>query len=207
MKPLVIGLTGGIAAGKSTVASMFGQLGAGVVDADKLARQITLTNAQVLLQIAQAFGPQVLTAEGQLDRTRLATIIFNDPKAKHRLESITHPVIREEAWKNIKAMWDTGYHVVFYEAALLVETQTYRQMDQLLVVIADDPIRQLRLMQRSSLSAAEAKRRFAAQMPQETKIVHANYVIDNSGTIEETWAQVQTVWQQIHRTFCLSTGL
>lgn len=193
----VVGLTGGIAAGKSAVARMLAEEGAPVIDADQLAREVTSPGSAVLLELAASFGPAILTPEGALDRSALGGIVFTDGEARRRLEAITHPAIQAEARRRFDALARSGQRVVVYEAALLCETGRHRELDLLLVVIADEPRRVERLMARSSLSRAEAEARLKSQMPQAEKAALADYLIDNSGTLEQTREQVEQVWRRV----------
>lgn len=198
-KPLRVGITGGIAAGKSTVASMLRQEGAAVVDADQIAYELVTPGSEVLRRVEEAFGADVVDGHGRLLREKLGRIVFADVASRQQLESIMHPAIIEEANRRIDEMGQQGHAVVFYEAALLVETGRYREMDRLVVVIADDEVRIERLISRSLLSRQEAQRRLSAQLPQENKERLADYVIDNSGTFEETRSQVERIWALIQQ--------
>jgi len=191
---LVVGLTGGIASGKSTVAQMFQQLDIAVVDADVLARE---TTAETRPRIVQEFGSGILDAQGELDRAALGRIVFADTAARQRLEAITHPAIAAAALARFERLASQGRSLVIYEAALLVETGRHQEMDRLIVVVADDEVRIDRLMARSGLSRAEAGTRLAAQLPQQRKADLADYLIDNSGLLEQTRARVSEVWQAL----------
>jgi dephospho-CoA kinase len=193
----VVGLTGGIAAGKSTVAAILVELGVPVIDADQLARELTGPGSETLRALGESFGGEILTAEGTLDRVALGRIVFADPAARRRLEMITHPAIQAESRRRIEELARAGHRVVAYEAALLCETGRDRELDRLLVVTADDQRRIERLMARSSLSRAEAEARLEAQMPQAEKAALADYLIDNSGSLEQTREQVEQVWRRV----------
>jgi dephospho-CoA kinase len=195
---LLIGVTGGIAAGKSTVAQMLSRLGAPLIDADMLAREVASGGA-VLQQIIGAFGVQILDGAGMLDRAALGRVVFSDSEARRRLEAITHPAIIAAAEERIASLRRAGHRLVLYEAALLVESGRYREMDLLIVVTADDEIRLRRLVERSGLGRDEAERRIRAQAPQHEKVAVADFVIDNSGSLEQTRSQVLRVWRAILR--------
>jgi dephospho-CoA kinase len=195
--PLRVGLTGGIASGKSTVAGLFGELGAPVVDADALARELVEPGGELLGRLAHQFGSGILDEEGRLDRAALGRIVFADSSARKRLEAITHPAIIDAAERRVEALGRQGHRVVLYEAALLVETGRHREMDLLVVVTAEEGQRVERLMRRDGLDRQDALERLAAQMPQQAKVEAADYVIDNSGTLAQTRAQVLEVWKQI----------
>jgi dephospho-CoA kinase len=193
----LIGLTGGIAVGKTTVARIFAELGAPVIDADALAREVTAPGTEVLERIVEAFGEGVLDSGGRLDRKALGRIVFSDVEARRRLEAITHPAIIAAAGERVDALGRQGHRVVLYEAALLIEAGRHRDMDSLIVVVADDEQRVSRLMQRNELSREEAVARLAAQLPQERKVELADHVIDNSGSLEQTRARVEEVWSSL----------
>ena len=192
-----IGLTGGIAAGKTEVAGIFAELGAAVIDADNLAREVVAPGTEALGQIVEEFGPRVLGDSGALDRSALSEIVFADHEARRRLEAITHPAIVAAARRRVEELARQGHRVVIYEAALLVETGRHHDMDCLVVVVADNEQRIGRLMRRGGLSRADAAARIAAQLPQERKVELADHVIDNSGSLERTRALVEQVWGRI----------
>ena len=191
-RPLVIGLTGGIASGKSTVGRLLVERGAGLVDADQVARDIMC--GEVLDRVVARFGEGVLTPDGALDRARLGEIVFGDVAARRDLEAITHPAIVALSLQRLQQLAAAGAPLVVYEAALLVETGRHEQMDRLVVVTADDEVRIARLAERDGLDRAAAEQRIAAQLSQEHKAELADYVIDNSGAIEQTRVEVERVW-------------
>jgi dephospho-CoA kinase len=196
--PLVVGLTGGIAAGKSAVARLFCELGAVHMDADQLARQVVAQDPGLLEAMVRAFGEGIVSVDGTLDRARLGSIVFNDPEARARLETLTHPAIAARARQELEVLGGAGQSApIVYEAALLVETGRYRELDCLVVVVADMDVRLRRLMERDGFSEAEADQRFAAQMPQEEKARLADYIIDNSGPLDQTRPQVEDIWDDI----------
>ena len=194
----VAGLTGGIAAGKSTVASMFRELGCPVMDADQLSRDV-MEDPRVLGQVVGVFGEGVLGDDGRVDRKALGDIVFADAGARSRLEAIAHPAIAAAALRGFEELRRQGHQLVLYEAALLVETGRHAEMDLLLVVVADEEVRIRRLMRRSDLTREEADARLRSQAPQEAKAALAHHVIDNSGTLEQTRARVLDVWAEISR--------
>lgn len=202
---LVVGLTGGIGAGKTAVARTFAELGAQVVDADQLARDVVGPGSAALAAIVDAFGPEVLDAAGALDRRRMRQLIFSDAEARARLEAITHPAIQRAAGERFEQLAAAGHRVVLYEAALLVEAGRHRQVDRLITVIADDDLRVARLVLRDGVSSEEARRMIAAQLPQDRKAALADYVIDNSGSMEETRAQVADVLEQLRAAAAATT--
>jgi dephospho-CoA kinase len=198
-RSLVIGLTGGIAAGKSTVARMFAELGAAVLDADDLSRLVAADQPEVLARLVEAFGASILDEQGRLHRGHLGRIVFSDDEARRRLEAITHPAIVTAARRRIEALRGEGHALIVYEAALLVESGRHREMDRVVVVTAEEEERLRRLCERNSLTRGEALDRLRAQLPQEIKAASADYLIDNSGPLEETRRQVVQVFRQLRR--------
>jgi dephospho-CoA kinase len=190
----LIGLTGGIGAGKSTVARMFRDHGIPIIDADVIARQVTLPGQPAHRDIARAW-PQVLGPDGQLDRKHLAAIVFADGETRKRLEAITHPRIRTEVATQAATLEAAGHRLALFEAALLVETGSYRDLDGLILVTADPKICVERIVERDGTSRESALARIAAQLPVEAKIRAADHVIDNGGTLEQTREQVLRILQ------------
>lgn len=193
----VIGLTGGIACGKSTIAAMLRELGAPVVDADELARRVVEPGTPALDEIAQHFGPDVLDAGGALDRKKLGAIVFADPEARRVLERITHPRIAAAAQDEIARLVSRGATTIIYEAALIVEKQLYKWMDGLIVVSVPPEVQLERLMNRDQVTEDEARARMAAQLPMADKIAVADHVIDNAGTLDRTRELVRALWARI----------
>jgi dephospho-CoA kinase len=191
---LLVGLTGGIASGKSTVSRQLAELGCHVIDADVLAREVVAPGGPALAAIVEAFGREVLQADGSLDRARVAALVFADAAKRKRLEAITHPAIagrRQAALDELTARGFDG--IVVQDAALLIEVGGHASVDRLVVVYAEPAVQRERLMRRDGLDAAEAERRIASQMPLAEKAALAHYVIDNSDSPEETAAQVRAV--------------
>jgi dephospho-CoA kinase len=195
----VIGLSGGIGSGKSAVAHMLRGRGVPVIDADVLSRDVTLPGRPAFEDIARAW-PEVIAADGHIDRKKLAAIVFGDAESRKRLEAFTHPRIRAEVAAQTSALASEGHPIAFLEAALLVETGLYKSLDGLVVVTADDETRIARVMKRDGVSRDEVLARMAAQLPLQDKLRVADHVIDNSHGPDETAAQVWRVLQQ------LSTG-
>lgn len=193
----VIGLTGGIASGKSTVAAMFRALGAPVVDADEVARRVVEPGSPGLAAIVERFGDGVLDTGGRLDRKRLGARVFADPEARAALEAITHPRIAEVSRGEIAAHLEAGAPVVIYEAALIVENQLHRGLDGLIVVSVPEAVQLERLRDRDGLSEAEARARLGAQLPLADKVAVADHVIDNAGSLDQTRDQVERLWREL----------
>lgn len=195
---LVVGLTGGIATGKSTVARMFEQLGAAVVSADVVARQVVEPGEPAWGEIKDTFGEEVLAADGTLDRRALGAVVFGDEEARRRLEAITHPRIRERMRRQIDELAGRGL-VVIAEIPLLFESAPARALvDETVVVYVDEDVQEARLMERDGFSRAEARARMAAQKPLAEKAALADWVIDNGRGLEETKAQVERLWRRLH---------
>jgi len=177
----VIGLTGGIASGKSTVARMLVERGAAVVDADQLARRIVEPGQPALAELVARFGPSIITPDGQLDRKRLGAIAFTDPAARADLNRITHPRIAAASAAAIATWADAGAGIVFYEAALLVENRAHLGLAALVVVASSPEVQRARLVAREGISEEEARTRIAAQAPLAEKRAAATWVIENDG--------------------------
>jgi dephospho-CoA kinase len=191
---LLVGLTGGIATGKSTVSAMLRDMGCVIIDADLLARDVVAPGQPALGAIVDAFGPGVLHADGTLDRKRLGAIVFADPDRRRQLEAITHPAIRALFDARLQALRARGFAgVVVFDAAVMIESGNYKNMDRLVVVVTDPETERARLMARDGISREEADRRIASQMPVTEKAKLADHVIDNSGDRDATAAQVHRV--------------
>ena len=189
----VLGLTGGIGSGKSMVAQIFARLGAVVIDADQLAREVVEPGQPALQEIATAFGRDVLLSDGRLDRSKLAGIIFADPAARARLDAITHPRIRARMDEEIKAR-RSGPGVLIVDIPLLYENARTHSVERVIVVWVDPQTQLRRIRQRDGLSAEAARQRIAAQMPLDAKRARADHVIDNSGSREDTRRQVEAIY-------------
>ena len=191
----VLGLTGGIGSGKSMVASMFAQLGADVIDADQLARDVVEPGQPALDEIATAFGRDILLPDGRLDRGKLARIIFADPVARAKLNGITHPRIRERMDAEIAARGSRP-GVLIVDIPLLYENDRARAVEAVIVVWVDQQTQLRRLDERDGLTAEEARQRIAAQMPLDEKRARADVVIDNNGSRENTRRQVEAIYRR-----------
>jgi dephospho-CoA kinase len=193
----VIGLTGGIASGKSTVSAMLRELGAHVIDADQVARDVVAPGTPALAEIQERFGPAVLHEDGTLDRKKLGAIVFADVDARRALERITHPRIAAATQQEIARLAAAGVDPVIYDAALIVENRLYTWMQGLIVVSVPPEVQVARLMIRDDTDEAAAHARIAAQLPLAEKVAVATHVIDNSGTRADTEAQVRALWQRL----------
>ncbi|MHB8122262.1 MAG: dephospho-CoA kinase [Desulfuromonadaceae bacterium] len=190
----VIGLTGGIATGKSSVARFFTERGIPVIDADQLARDAVRPGSLALAQVVSAFGRVVLLHDGTLDRKRLGEIIFANPDKRRSLESILHPEIRKQAEEQIAQAAAAGQKQVIYMAPLLIEAGATDRVDDIWVVTVRPEIQLQRLMQRDGISLDQAQRMIASQMPLAEKESYGSVIIDNSGTEAETRTILETVW-------------
>jgi len=197
----VIGLTGGIASGKSTVAKILAERGAAVIDADQLARAVVEPGQPALAELIARFGLGILTADGHLDRKRLGAIAFSDPAARADLGHITHPRIAAASAQAIATWADAGANVVFYEAALLVENKAYLGMAGLIVVSAPDDVQHRRIVSRDGLTADEARARMASQLPLADKLAVATWVIENQGDVHALATEVDRVVADIEARF------
>jgi dephospho-CoA kinase len=190
---LRIGLTGGIGSGKSTVSALLAGRGAVIVDADRIAREVVEPGTEGLAAVVEAFGAQVLTADGSLDRPALAAVVFSDPAARARLDAVVHPLVRRRTAELVAAAPDDA--VVVNDVPLLVETGQAGSYDVVLVVEAHPEIRVARLVQRG-LTEDDARARIASQATDEQRRAVADVVLDNSGTPEELAEQVDRFWAE-----------
>lgn len=198
----IVGLSGGIACGKSTVAAIIRIQGYPVVDADLLARDVVAKGQPVLQHIVDHFGDQILTDNGELDRRELGRVIFGDEGARKKLESMTHPAIALAGQEKFIELTQIGHDLIFYEAALLVETGGYRSMSALVVVTARPEIQRQRLRARDiDLSDEEVEKRIASQMPLAEKEAVADYVVSNNTGRDELEAEVVDVLNQLQSRF------
>jgi dephospho-CoA kinase len=194
---LLVGLTGGIATGKSTVADILHRLGAEVIDADQLARDVVAPGEPALAEIVREFG-DVLQPDGTLDRKKLGAIVFGDTPRRKRLEAITHPAIRARFLARLQELQDAGFEgLVFFDAPVMIESGNYRNMDRLVVVLTDESTQRGRLMERDGMTAGEAARRMATQMPVADKAKLADHVIDNTGDRAATEARTREVFDAL----------
>jgi dephospho-CoA kinase len=193
----VIGLTGGIASGVTLVAGMFRDLGAVVIEADQVSREVARPGTDVVERIREAFGREIIAPDGTLDRRRLGEIIFKDPAARARLNAITHPAIRRRIWERLQEVRrERPEAVVIVDIPLLLDTsgpETF-DLDGVIVVTATREQQVARTMIRDGLSQDEAQRRVDAQRPVALKAADADWVIDNTASIDQTRKQVQALW-------------
>lgn len=196
----VLGITGGISSGVSLVAGIFRELGAVVIEADQVARQVVEPGTEAYRKIVDAFGTGVVQPDGTLDRKQLARIIFTDPIARRRLNAITHPQIRRRIQEEVERVRDaTPQAIVIIDIPLLLDTTGPEafDLDGVIVVNARGEVQINRLMVRDKLSKQEAEQRLAAQRPVAEKAAEADWVIDNSGSVENTRNQVVALWRTL----------
>jgi len=208
---LVIGLTGNIGSGKSTVGHRLESLGAKVIDADQVAREVVQPGTPALKELVRSFGQDILDSKGTLDRKKMGSIVFADPAARARLNEITHPRIKEAISREIaqySAHADscTCSGVLVLEAPLLIEVGLHHNVDEIWVVKVDEDEQIERLIERDGLTPVEARRRIAAQLPQEEKLKYARRIIDNSGDPVETQKQVDRHWSDLLKEHFRGTG-
>jgi dephospho-CoA kinase len=194
MTPKLIGLTGNIGTGKSTVAQMLADLGAEAIDADQVTRQVMRAGTPVHAAIVAAFGSGVLAADGEVDRQRLGEIVFADPAALARLEAIVHPATIEAVGRRVAA---SAARVVVIEAIKLIEAGMADGCDSVWVTTCRPEQQVERVMAARGLTRAEVEQRVQAQPPQEEKIARADVVIDTSGTLARTREQVREAWERL----------
>lgn len=190
----VLGLTGGIGSGKSLVDAIFGELGAEVIDADALAREVVEPGQPALAEIVQSFGGDILLPDGRLNRSKLASVIFGDAAARARLNAITHPPIRQLMTEAAAARAGRP-GVLVLDIPLLYESDRTGDVEKVIVVWVDEATQLRRLIERDRLTAEQARQRIAAQMPLEEKRRRADHVIDNSGSPESTRRQVEAIYR------------
>jgi len=197
---ILVGLTGGIGVGKSTVASMFAARGAAVVDADRISRRLQEPGQSCYGAILESFGREILDPAGQIDRKRLAGIVFADPARLRRLEAIMHPAIWAACEVEIRAAAEGGRLVCVVEMALLLERGQRGRFRKVIVVTAPVEIQIARMERARGLTEAEVHQRIAAQWSGDAKARLADYIIDNGGRLEETEARVAQVYEDlVHR--------
>ncbi len=190
----IYGLTGGIASGKSTVSRMLRELGAQVLDADVIAREVVEPGTPGLAAVAERF-PGVLGPDGRLDRAKLGARVFGDPQERAALNALLHPLIGQQFLLRTQALAEAGVERLLYDAPLLIENRLHEAMNGVVLVWVPREVQRARLMARDGLDEAAAEARLAAQLPLDEKRQHATWLVDNSGNLEATRAQVEEVWR------------
>ncbi len=195
---LVVGLTGGIASGKSSVARIFQELGAWIIDADQLAREVVEPGTPGWREVVEAFGREYFLPDGTLDRKKLAKRVFHNPEDKDKLEAIIHPRILELRQERTREILEKDPHaLIVFEVPLLIEKGLHHRVDRVVVVWVPRETQIQRLMERDGLTREEAEERLRNQMDLDHKVRFAHYVIDNSGPLEETRRQVETLYKEL----------
>ena len=202
---MVVGLTGGLAAGKSAVADFFQELGARLIDADMIAHQLASKGTDAYNEIVRTFGKKILCDDGSINRARLADLIFKDKGLRKKLNGITHPRIRLEIEHEIKQFHNLkskigNPKILIIDAPLLIEAGMRDLVDRLIVVKLDGEQQIRRLMKRENLSQKEAMERISTQLPLNAKLALADYVVDNNGLPEETKVQAEKIYKELIRT-------
>jgi dephospho-CoA kinase len=193
----VIGLTGGIGSGKSTVAQFLAELDAVILDADKVGHEAFRAGTDAWREVVAAFGRQVLTPEGDVDRQKLAEVVFGNPEALSRLNQIMHPQIGRMVKARLEEYRRQGVGVVVLEIPLLVETGGTSLVDEVWVTVASEPTVLRRLEERSGLSRQQSLARLRSQVSNEERVKHADVVINNDGSLDELKAEVKKLWQRL----------
>lgn len=199
--PKFVGLTGGIASGKSTVSNFFRALGAQIIDADILAREVVEPEKPSWQEIVDFFGKNILLPNGHIDRKKLGAMVFQDPVKREALNRIVHPRVLEEEnrlYRDLRSRYPDA--VIIIDAALLIEAGYSKRLSKLIVVYVDAQTQLQRLMARDGISAEEAWSRIHSQMPLIEKVKYADYVVDNRGSLEETRRQVEEIYQKLMKT-------
>ena len=200
-RPLRVGLTGGIASGKSTVAEMLRQLGAVVIDTDQIAREVVQPGSPALQSLRERYGESILDDDGSLRREQLGEIVFASPAEKEWLEQLLHPLIKARADELAQQASEQGTAVVVFDVPLLLESGWDKNVDQVWVVYVPPAVQRQRLALRDGFSESAVSARLAAQWPIDKKVQQADLVIDNAGTLDQTRRQVERAWQAV-RQYC-----
>ena len=195
---LRVGLTGGIASGKSTVGRMLGELGCKVIDSDGITRQLFEAGHPINAAVSEAFGPAVVASDGSINRKVLGEMVFNSPELRQKLNGLVHPAIKKRQEEFLMQAGAEDPHAIgIVEAALIIEAGNYKNYDKMVVVSCPPNVQRQRLRERSGLTPKQIETRIASQMPIEEKVKFADYVVDNSGDIENLRRQVETVYSQL----------
>ena len=203
---IVIGITGGIGTGKSTVTEYLEKNGFFVIDSDRISHEITSKGSPLLTVIAEAFSPDVITADGELDRKRMSEIVFSDPEKRLLLQSIVTEKIISDSEDMIKALREENPdRLVFFDAPILFETRAHEIVDFSWVVTADENVRIARVMARDGVTEDRVRARIASQMPEAEKIARADEVIDNSSDLESLYKKIDILTEKY--LFLLTNGL
>lgn len=197
---LIVGLTGGVASGKSVVSRILKEEGAYLIDADQIARELVQPRTSAWEELVKVFGKEILQKNGSIHRKQLAAKVFSDPTQRDLLNRTLHPRIKEEMGRRLKAIGQKDPEaIVVIDAPLLVETGNHREMDKVIVVISTEAQQIARLREREGMDQEEARRIMASQMATKEKVKVADFVIRNEGSIEETERRAREVFQELKR--------
>ena len=197
---LKVGLTGGIGCGKSHILREFHKLGVYTIDADEIAHEVILPDRSAYEKILETFGPEILASDRTIDRKKLGEKVFSDEKAREKLNRIVHPLILEEETRRVAEFQereDPKFPIIMVDAALMVETGSYRKYDSVVVVYCPPQVQLQRVIARDRLSEEEALQRIQSQMPLLEKIKYADYIIESSGRLSETNEQVKHIFTEL----------
>jgi dephospho-CoA kinase len=195
---LHVGLTGNIASGKSSAAQFFAELGAHVIDADRIVHSLLQSGTRTYRAIVEAFGDGILGPTGEIDRRALGRLVFSDADQREALNALTHPAVEADIVRRIQELERPSPRgIVIVDAALMIETGGYKMYHCLIVVACDPSLQMFRLISRDGLMESEARARMASQMPIEEKLKLADYTIDASGTLKQTRAQVEIIYKDL----------
>lgn len=195
---LHVGLTGNIATGKSQAAHVFAELGAHVIDADVIAHDLLVKGTRTYLKVVEAFGSEILTMDGSVNRRKLGEIVFNDSERRKRLNGTVHPEVRDEVLRRVCELEESlPGGIIIVDAALLIESGHHKLYDRLVVVTCDPNLQLARIINRDGLTVEQAKARMAAQMPAVEKLKLADYTIETSGTLKETREQIEAIYHDL----------
>ncbi len=195
----IVGLTGGVASGKTTVANMFKALGAKIVDADELARAAVARGTEAFQKIVEEFGSEFLNKNGELDRKKLGKYVFSDVTKKEKLEKIVHPVIGRMLMEAIESEREKGTEILILDIPLLFENNMQMWIRPVILVYADPDKQIERLMERENITELEAQNMIKSQMPLEEKKKLSDFIIDNNGDLIKTESQVKIIWEELKK--------
>ena len=195
----LVGLTGGIASGKSTVGKLFEKLGAPVIDADQVSRDVCMPGQPAIEDIRKTFGDKVIDEKGALDRLAIRNVVFDDKEKLKKLESIVHPRIYEAIAMWLQRCMEQGHQAAIMEATLIIESPPPTPLDALIVVVCDQDVRISRAMARDGFEKAHIRQVMANQLTDNERLAHADFVIKNDGTLEQTKQQVGQVWLALNQ--------
>jgi dephospho-CoA kinase len=196
---LVVGLTGGMCCGKTTVSSMFAELGCCIIDADLISRKLVEPEQLAWKRIVSAFGKEILNKDKSLNRKKLGDVIFRDPQKRKILNSIMHPLIIREEERQVKEAEKNGHRITIVSAALMIEAGAHKRFKKIIVVYCNREMQILRIMKRERVTRKEALQRIAAQLSSSEKRAYADYVINTTGPFSQTRKQVLNIYQKLVR--------